>query len=80
MNIFSKNDAERKVEKTTAMSLIASGALSILLMVLKPSVGIITKDLTATFGAVMFGGTAIMSGPLFYKFASNISKEDASDK
>ena len=72
MNIFSKVESERKVEKAMSLSLITSAAVSLALMIFKPSIGIITSDLAVTFGAVAFGGTAIMSSTLFHKFAKNI--------
>lgn len=80
MGIYSRNNKDKEFEKTMTVTLIVFAVISITLMVFQPSIGFIDSELTTTFGAVMFGGTAIMSGPLFHRFAENIRKDKESNK
>lgn len=81
MSIFSKNELEKKIEKRLGLSLLSSTIISIILIITKPSISIITKDLSATFGVTLLSGTVVLSAPLLYKFAENKSKgEETQDK
>ena len=71
MKIFSKNSDERKAEIAVSITLAAMIIVSLVLMILQPNIGIISSDITANTGAVMFAAVVIWLPSIIWKFSYN---------